>query len=263
MHRLSTVLISLNKGHRRRGWGVWLRAYTRYVHSPHYLGYTINDICAIVYDTYRRCCMSSNCEYPGCKNMGASRGKRFPGKRARFCKAHRKNGPILRPKIWNKNGENISKETVNPKNCEYPDCRNLASLLMSSKRGRFCKRHSKVGPKEFPSDWRKSKVYSENRICLIDGCSRLGSPSKRKDGSIRRGNTCSAHRINGTRTDRKGLREELEKEFNGSCQVCRWKGPCDLHRKIPGKDGGKYTKENVMFICPNCHRLEHIKAEEK
>jgi hypothetical protein len=44
------------------------------------------------------------------------------------------------------------------------------------------------------------------------------------------------------------------------CSKCGWdKSFCDTHRIIGGKDGGKYTKDNVISLCPNCHRLEHSK----
>ena len=43
------------------------------------------------------------------------------------------------------------------------------------------------------------------------------------------------------------------------CAKCGWdKSFCDRHRIIRGEDGGKYTKENTIPLCPNCHRLEHI-----
>jgi hypothetical protein len=40
---------------------------------------------------------------------------------------------------------------------------------------------------------------------------------------------------------------------NIKCDLCGWdKAPCDRHRieKLKG-----YIKENVMILCPNCHRL--------
>lgn len=42
------------------------------------------------------------------------------------------------------------------------------------------------------------------------------------------------------------------------CSLCGWDGPCDIHRIIFGKDGGEYTKGNVLEVCPNCHRLIHL-----
>lgn len=40
---------------------------------------------------------------------------------------------------------------------------------------------------------------------------------------------------------------------NSKCQLCGWdKAPCDRHRI--SKEKG-YTEENVLILCPNCHRL--------
>jgi len=40
------------------------------------------------------------------------------------------------------------------------------------------------------------------------------------------------------------------------CKRCNWhEGPTDTHRIIPGRKGGKYNRENVIPLCPNCHRL--------
>ena len=40
------------------------------------------------------------------------------------------------------------------------------------------------------------------------------------------------------------------------CKRCGWQeGPTDTHRIIPGRKGGKYNRENVVPLCPNCHRL--------
>ena len=63
------------------------------------------------------------------------------------------------------------------------------------------------------------------------------------------------NRIRGNSTKR------FKKRYFGvPCQFCGWNStPCDIHRIIPGSLGGKYTTDNVMVLCPNCHRLEHMK----
>jgi hypothetical protein len=52
---------------------------------------------------------------------------------------------------------------------------------------------------------------------------------------------------------------------NHQCFLCGWVGPCDRHRLISGKDGGKYVPGNVVSLCPNDHRLYHFKklSQEK
>ena len=40
------------------------------------------------------------------------------------------------------------------------------------------------------------------------------------------------------------------------CKRCNWhEGPTDTHRIVPGRKGGKYNRENVIPLCPKCHRL--------
>lgn len=31
----------------------------------------------------------------------------------------------------------------------------------------------------------------------------------------------------------------------------------DLHRITPGSEGGKYTRDNTVTTCSNCHRATH------
>jgi len=38
---------------------------------------------------------------------------------------------------------------------------------------------------------------------------------------------------------------------------------CDLHRIVPGKDGGKYTIENSILLLPLAHRLKHENYRER
>lgn len=46
----------------------------------------------------------------------------------------------------------------------------------------------------------------------------------------------------------------------GKCEICSWdKGTCDVHHRIPKKDGGTNERSNLILICPNCHRLIHEK----
>lgn len=45
---------------------------------------------------------------------------------------------------------------------------------------------------------------------------------------------------------------------NNKCSICKWVGPCDRHRIIYGQYGGEYKEENLLILCPNCHRLLHL-----
>ena len=42
------------------------------------------------------------------------------------------------------------------------------------------------------------------------------------------------------------------------CSICGWdESTCDIHHIIPRKNGGNDDMENLIYICPNCHRLCH------
>ena len=54
--------------------------------------------------------------------------------------------------------------------------------------------------------------------------------------------------------------KEIYKMSQMPCHFCGWnESYCDRHRIIPEKDGGKYTKENVIPLCPNCHMVETMR----
>lgn len=54
--------------------------------------------------------------------------------------------------------------------------------------------------------------------------------------------------------------KQLYKHRYGRCPFCGENSYdlLDVHRwRIPGKDGGKYTADNVIVVCSNCHRKIH------
>lgn len=53
--------------------------------------------------------------------------------------------------------------------------------------------------------------------------------------------------------------KELRKKINNKCLFCGEadKNVLDVHRILPGKDGGKYTLPNTVRCCANCHRKCH------
>jgi hypothetical protein len=53
---------------------------------------------------------------------------------------------------------------------------------------------------------------------------------------------------------------ELERAFEFTeCMVegCNYNLTYDIHRALPGKDGGEYVVGNMFAICPNHHAEEH------
>ena len=51
------------------------------------------------------------------------------------------------------------------------------------------------------------------------------------------------------------FRKELAKKQNNTCKICKTKLFDNFHldRIIPGKEGGKYIKDNLQILCANCN----------
>lgn len=97
-------------------------------------------------------------------------------------------------------------------------------------------------------------MIDDKRMCIIIGCSKVGEWNYSKNGKVYRRPMCTFHhRI---KYDKGNALFKL-KECK-VCEYCFWQGPCDCHRPIAGKDGGKYKRGNMRSICPNCHRLINL-----
>lgn len=99
----------------------------------------------------------------------------------------------------------------------------------------------------------------ERTKCEFDGCERLG---KSKGGGYF-GRWCEKHHAlrYQMRVSMRSGTPLMDPEVFGMsrepCRLCGWdKSFCDRHRLIAG---GKYTKDNVIPLCPNCHRIETMK----
>lgn len=105
--------------------------------------------------------------------------------------------------------------------------------------------------------------------CIVEGCHHKQKLSgKTKSGERRWKPLCETHcRIKyGMPPAKEVFRNWLgSKGFkltfpNNKCSNCGWdQAHCDRHRLKSGADGGKYVKGNVTSLCPNCHRLAHLK----
>jgi len=55
---------------------------------------------------------------------------------------------------------------------------------------------------------------------------------------------------------RRVLRKRLEELGGEKCLICGWhEAPVDVCHIIPRKEGGDATLSNVVFLCPNHHRM--------
>jgi hypothetical protein len=56
------------------------------------------------------------------------------------------------------------------------------------------------------------------------------------------------------------LKDSYRAKMKDTCELCGWnKAPCDIHHKIHRAKGGPDTHDNLICICPNCHRMQHFK----
>lgn len=54
------------------------------------------------------------------------------------------------------------------------------------------------------------------------------------------------------------------KKIASNCRICGEDeySLLDIHRIIPGSEGGTYTVHNCVCICVSCHRLHHSVESE-
>ena len=45
---------------------------------------------------------------------------------------------------------------------------------------------------------------------------------------------------------------------NKGCAICGWnESTCDIHHIVERKNGGSDNTDNLIIVCPNCHRIIH------
>lgn len=64
------------------------------------------------------------------------------------------------------------------------------------------------------------------------------------------------------------INKSHKKHIDKKCFFCGNEEYCtlDVHRIVPGSDGGRYTEHNTVTSCSNCHRKIHegkIKIDRK
>ena len=93
------------------------------------------------------------------------------------------------------------------------------------------------------------------RQCEYTGCIDLGRNKGWYKESVRYGRFCEKHH----RIRKGGIYAGKQSIPNDVCEKCGWKESyCDRHRLVREKG---YCRENVIVLCPNCHRLAHLKRE--
>jgi hypothetical protein len=144
--------------------------------------------------------------------------------------------------------------------CSVPAC--LNSIPVAKRTGRrlrieyLCRHHRALRRQGLPMDYVYQAPPSERVVrkkCEVAGCDRMQANKGLFHGVVSYDKYCERHRRGFYKTKKEG---RIKPDPN-LCSRCGWKGPCDKHRLVAGKDGGNYRAENVIVVCPNCHRLLH------
>jgi hypothetical protein len=100
------------------------------------------------------------------------------------------------------------------------------------------------------------ELMPDERPCCVPGCLRRGRNKGFQKGVRRYDKFCEVHHKERLRPDHEipGLAGKQQIQ-NDHCEKCGWsESSCDRHRIDPSKG---YFRENVIVLCPNCHRVEH------
>ena len=123
-----------------------------------------------------------------------------------------------------------------------------------------CPHHFYLHRLRLPDNYVPLKPKGRKRDkCIVDDCERMQANKGLYNGRRRYDLYCEYHRRGAMKVEKKG-RLVIDKS---KCSYCGWKGVCDRHRIVGGKDGGKYETGNVVSACPNCHRLLHRGIDPK
>lgn len=51
------------------------------------------------------------------------------------------------------------------------------------------------------------------------------------------------------------IRRQAIKKYGNICELCKYNFDIETHHIIPKKEGGNHEIDNLIVVCPNCHRL--------
>ncbi len=158
--------------------------------------------------------------------------------------------------------ENKKEEKLAKKICIYPGCNKQPENLIF---GKFCQEHKEIREEERKEAKKLIEQEAKKNIPFIPKkCTVLGCDKDAANPVC--GKLCEEHRIFNAkeakriknRKNRKRKRFSKKPSWKNSypCWICGWnQATCDQHRLVAGKDGGIYSIDNVVSLCPNCHRV--------
>lgn len=115
---------------------------------------------------------------------------------------------------------------------------------------------------------RKHTTKGEKRLanCIICGkqieVSIHINKSKCKCDSCKKHNRPHFKELNSILDCSKRTAVKIIKRSGLGCAICGWnESTCDIHHIICKKDGGSNDNDNLIIVCPNCHRIIHTTSK--
>jgi len=115
-----------------------------------------------------------------------------------------------------------------------------------------------------PKTWKTMKCevcgkefhYYTNKRSMRRFCSNKCRGESLSRDAERRSKTLLGRMFKDHRVFRNRIRKNLQEFSDGKCEICGWnEAKIDICHIIPRKKGGPATLANVVFLCPNHHRM--------
>jgi len=121
----------------------------------------------------------------------------------------------------------------------------ISQKVSESLTGRTKKKHEYVCEKCDATFRRVCRLKKDRRI-HCDSCKRKVRRRKNKKELV------SIHQVS------KRTAAKIVKRAKLSCVMCGWdRTTLDLHHVVPRSKGGTNNHDNLVPLCPNCHRMAH------
>lgn len=105
-------------------------------------------------------------------------------------------------------------------------------------------------------------THSERRVEYVElictGCEKsIEKPPSRANRSDRQfcNQDCYLSWNKSHQEDQTGRRQRLREKDDACCEICGFDRFLELAHIVPSRDGGTYKENNILFLCPNHHRL--------
>ena len=141
-------------------------------------------------------------------------------------------------------------------------CLNCGKSFIGDYRAKFCSRKCAA---IFNNSHREHTTKGKIKLTKCIRCGEIFEASVHIPASRCICNKCKKHnRVHSKKNIRtiydlsRRTISKILKRINAKCSICGWsESSCDIHHIIPKKDGGTDDMNNLIMVCPNCHRICH------